>query len=47
MKVWEGVIEGRLTSTIEISENQFDFRPDRSTIEAIHLLRGLMECFRD
>jgi len=41
------VIEGRLRATVEISENQFDFRPDRSTIEAIHLLRSLMECDRD
>ena len=47
MKLWERVIEGRLRAAIEISENQFGFRPGRSTIEAIHLLRQLMEFFRD
>ena len=47
MKLWERVIEGRVRRTIEISENQFGFRSGRSTIEAIHLLRGLMERYRD
>jgi len=47
IKLWERVIKGRLRTTIEISENQFGFRPGRSTIEAIHLLRSLMECYRD
>jgi len=41
------VIEGKLRAIIEISENQFDFRPCKSTIEAIHLLRRLMEFYRD
>jgi len=36
-----------LRATIEISENQFGFRPGRSTIEAIHLLLRFMECYRD
>ena len=45
--LWERVIEGRLRATVEISENQFGFRPGRSTIEAIHLLRSLMECYRE
>ena len=47
MKLWERVIEGKLRAIIEISENQFDFRPCKSTIEAIHLLRRLMEFYRD
>ena len=47
MKLWERVIEGRVRKIIESSENQFGFRPGRSTIEAIHLLRSLMECYRD
>ena len=47
MKLWEQVIEGRLRKIIEISENQFGFRPGRSTIETIHLLRSLMECYTD
>jgi len=41
------VIDGRLRATIEISENQFGFRPGRSTIEAIHLLSRIMECYRN
>jgi len=47
MKFWEQVIEGRLRAMVEISENQFGFRPGRSTMEAIHLVRRLMECYRD
>ena len=47
MKLWERVIEGRLRAIVEISENQFGFRPGRSTMEAIHLVRRLMECYRD
>ena len=47
IKLWERVIEGRLRSNIEISKNHFGFRPGRSTIEAIHLLRSIMECYRD
>jgi len=41
------VIEGRLRAIVEISENQLGFRPSRSTIEAIHLIHRLMECYRD
>ena len=41
------MIEGRLRAIIQISENQFGFRPGRSMIEAIHLVRRLMECYRD
>ncbi|CAH9112858.1 unnamed protein product, partial [Cuscuta europaea] len=47
MKLWERVIEQRLRRTVKISENQFGFMPGRSTIEAIHLLRQLMEKYRD
>jgi len=47
MKLWKQVIEGRLRAGIEISENQFDFMPGRSTIETIHLLHRLMEFYRD
>ena len=47
MKLWERVIKGRLRVSVEISENQFSFTPGRSTIEAIHLIRRLMEFYRD
>jgi len=42
MKLWERVIERRLRKDVSISENQFGFMLDRSTIEAIYLLRRLM-----
>ena len=41
------VVERRLRSDISISESQFDFMPGRSTTEAIHLIRRLMELFKD
>ncbi|XP_074363467.1 uncharacterized protein LOC141704020 [Apium graveolens] len=46
MKLWEIVIETRLKSKVEVLENQFGFMPGRSTLEAIHLLRQLMEKYR-
>ena len=47
MKLWERIIEQRLRKTVKISENQFGFMPGRSTMEAIHLIRQLMENYRD
>ncbi|GJZ37555.1 retrovirus-related pol polyprotein LINE-1 [Tanacetum coccineum] len=47
MKLWERVIERRLRRETSVSENQFGFMPRRSTIEAIHLLRNLMEKYRE
>ncbi|KAE8705185.1 28 kDa ribonucleoprotein [Hibiscus syriacus] len=47
MKLWERVIEARLRQVTRVSENQFGFMPGRSTTEAIHLLRQLMEKYRE
>jgi len=47
MKLWERIIEGRLGNEVTISNNQFGFLLGRSTTEAIHLLKRLMEMYRD
>ncbi|KAM2865587.1 hypothetical protein COP2_021752 [Malus domestica] len=47
MKLWERVIEHRLRQETRVSDNQFGFMPGRSTMEAIYLLRRLMERYRD
>ena len=47
MKLGERVIEHRLRSLTCITMNQFGFMPGRSTIEAIFLLRQVMERHRE
>ena len=47
MKLWERVIEKRIRREKVIRENQFGFMPGRSTTETIHLLRRLMEKYRE
>ncbi|GJR28853.1 retrovirus-related pol polyprotein LINE-1 [Tanacetum coccineum] len=47
MKLWERVIERRLRRETSVSENQFGFMPGRSSVEAIHLIRSLMEKYRE
>ena len=41
------MIEKRIRRETIIRENQFGFMPRRSTTEAIHLLRRLMEKYRE
>ncbi|KAL6575803.1 hypothetical protein OROHE_000784 [Orobanche hederae] len=47
IKLWERVIEQRIRKCVKITENQFGFMPGRSTMEAIYLIRQLMEHYRD
>ncbi|KAL6560456.1 hypothetical protein OROGR_004015 [Orobanche gracilis] len=47
MKLWERAIEDRVRKEVDISENQFGFMSGRSSTEAIHLVRHLMEKFRE
>lgn len=46
MKLWKRVIEHILRKETQVSENQFGFMPERSTMEAIYLLRRVMEQYR-
>ncbi|GJT38900.1 zinc finger CCCH domain-containing protein 18 isoform X1 [Tanacetum coccineum] len=47
MKLWERVIERRLRRETTVSENQFGFMLGRSSVEAIHLIRSLMEKYME
>nr|GEU65796.1 retrovirus-related Pol polyprotein LINE-1 [Tanacetum cinerariifolium] len=47
MKLWERVIERRLRKETSVSENQLSFMPERSSVEAIHLIRSLMKKYRE
>ena len=47
MKLYERVIEHRLREITRISINQFGFMPGRSTMEAIFLIRKVMERYRE
>ncbi|GMP25038.1 hypothetical protein CsSME_00002089 [Camellia sinensis var. sinensis] len=47
MKVWERVMERRLRDITKVSENQFGFMPGRSTMEAIYLLRRVIEKYKE
>ncbi|GJY31892.1 retrovirus-related pol polyprotein LINE-1 [Tanacetum coccineum] len=47
MKLWERVIERRLRRMTKVSEFQFGFMSGRYTMEAIHIIRSLMEKYRE
>ena len=47
LKLWERIVDQRLRSTVEISEQQFGFMPNRSTTDAIFALRQLVEKYRE
>jgi hypothetical protein len=47
IKLWERIIEHRLRGVTNVTENQFGFIPERSTMEAIFLIRQLMERCRE
>ncbi|KAK9148674.1 hypothetical protein Scep_007431 [Stephania cephalantha] len=47
IKLWERIIDNRLRRETTISENQFGFMPGRSTMEAIFLVRRLLEKYRE
>jgi len=47
MKLWERVIEARIRRETQVTVNQFGFMPGRSTTEAIHILRRMMEMYRE
>ena len=47
MKLWEKVIENRIRAETLVSNNKFGFMPGSSTMEAIYLLRRLMERYRE
>ena len=44
---WERVIEHRLRRVTSVTQNQFGFMPGRSTMDAIFLIRQLMERYRE
>jgi hypothetical protein len=46
MKLWKRVIEHRLRGMTHITMNQFGFMPRRSTMEAIFLIRQVMERYK-
>jgi hypothetical protein len=47
MKLWERVIEHRVRRMTSVTKNQFGFITGRSTMEAMFLVRQLMERYRE
>jgi hypothetical protein len=47
MKLWERIIEHRLWGVTNVAKNQFGFMLERSTMEAIFLIRQLMKRYME
>ena len=47
IKLWERVIKHRLRAITRVSMNQFGFMPGRSTMEAIFLIKQVMERYME
>jgi hypothetical protein len=47
IKLCERIIEHRLRGVTNVTENQFEFMPGRSTMKTIFLIRQLMERCRE
>ena len=47
MKIWERIIESRLRDRVEISKQQYGFKPGKGTTDAMFALRMLMEKYRE
>ena len=43
MKLWEKILEERLREVVKIDECQFGFQEGKSTIDAIFILRQVLE----
>ncbi|VDO82248.1 unnamed protein product [Heligmosomoides polygyrus] len=47
MKVYERLVDSRLRGMVAISQEQWGFMPERSTIDAIFIARQVMEKYRE
>ena len=46
MKIWEKIVEARLSNRVKVSEQQYGFMPEKGTTDAMFTLRILMEKYR-
>lgn len=46
MKLWEKVIKIHIRRCTSILENQFEFIPERSTMETVYIIRKVIEYYR-